>query len=80
MSCSSVEFAEEKWEVFVTLFPRFPPPWPAPLWCQVFDGIKIAMSLMVCFYRDDSITDGKTMATFSSQKLSPKVPEAPPVC
>jgi hypothetical protein len=39
--------------VFVTLFPRFPPSWPTPaarcLWRQVFDAIKIAMSLVVCF-------------------------------
>jgi hypothetical protein len=36
-------------KVFVTLFPRFPPPWPAPLLCRVFDAIKIAMSLVICF-------------------------------
>jgi hypothetical protein len=37
-------------KVFVTLFPRFPPQWPAPLQHQVFDdAIKIAMRLMVCF-------------------------------
>jgi hypothetical protein len=36
-------------KVFVTLFPRFPPPWPAPLRRRVFDVIKIAMSRMVCF-------------------------------
>jgi hypothetical protein len=36
-------------KVCVTLFPRFPPPWPAPLLCQVFDAIKIATSLVVCF-------------------------------
>jgi hypothetical protein len=36
--------------VFVTLFPRFTPPcWPAPLQRQVFDAIKIATSLVVCF-------------------------------
>jgi hypothetical protein len=36
-------------KVCVTLFPRFPPPWPAPLPRQVFDAIKIATSLVVCF-------------------------------
>jgi hypothetical protein len=36
-------------KVFVTLFPRFPPPWPALLRHQVFDAIKIATSLVVCF-------------------------------
>jgi hypothetical protein len=36
-------------KVFVTLFPRFPPLWPAPLWRQVFDVIKIATSLVLCF-------------------------------
>jgi hypothetical protein len=35
--------------MFVTLFPRFPPPWPALLQCQVFDAIEIAGSLVVCF-------------------------------
>jgi hypothetical protein len=57
------------------LFPRFPPPWGAPLRRWVFDAIKIATSLIVYFLQDDSITDGKTMAPFSSQKLSQKVPE-----
>jgi hypothetical protein len=36
-------------KVFITLFPRFPPPWPASLCCRVFDAIKIATSLVVCF-------------------------------
>jgi hypothetical protein len=37
-------------KVFVILFPRVPPPWPATLQCQVFDdAIKIATSLVVCF-------------------------------
>jgi hypothetical protein len=36
-------------KVFVTLFPRFPPPWPTPLRRRVFDAIEIATSLMVCF-------------------------------
>ena len=36
-------------KVFVTLFPRSAPPWPATLWRQVFDAIKIATSLLVCF-------------------------------
>jgi hypothetical protein len=37
-------------KVFIILFPRVPPPWPATLLRQVFnDAIKIAMSLVVCF-------------------------------
>jgi hypothetical protein len=36
-------------KVFITLFPRFPPRWPALLRHQVFDVIKIATSLVVCF-------------------------------
>jgi hypothetical protein len=37
-------------KVFISLFPRVPPPWPAMLRCQVFDdAIKIATSLVVCF-------------------------------
>jgi hypothetical protein len=36
-------------KVFITLFPRFPPLWPASLRHQVFDVIKIATSLVVCF-------------------------------
>jgi hypothetical protein len=37
-------------KVFVILFPRVPPPWPATLRHQVFDDvIKIATSLVVCF-------------------------------
>jgi hypothetical protein len=36
-------------KVLVTLFPRSAPPWPAKLWRRVFDAIKIATSLVVCF-------------------------------
>jgi hypothetical protein len=80
LTCHAVllSLLKKSGKVFVTLFPRFPLPWPAPLRCRVFDVIKIAMSLGYVFYRDDSNTDGKTMAPFSSQKLSQKVPEALP--
>ena len=41
-------------KVFIILFPRVPPPWPATLRRQVFDdAMKIAMSLMVCFLQND---------------------------
>jgi hypothetical protein len=51
LTCRTVLFCllKKSGKVFVTLFPRFPPPWPTPLWRQVFDVIKTAMSLMVCF-------------------------------
>jgi hypothetical protein len=82
LTCHAVllSLLKKSGKVFVTLFPRFPPPWPALLRRQVFDAIKIATSLVVWyfFYRDNSITDGKTMAPISSQKLSQKVPEALP--
>jgi hypothetical protein len=51
LTCHAVlsSLLKKSGKVLVTLFPRFPPPWPAPLQCQVFDVIKIAMSLVVCF-------------------------------
>jgi hypothetical protein len=51
LTCHAVllSLLKKSGKVFVTLFPRFPPPWPALLWCLVFDAIKIATSLMVCF-------------------------------
>jgi hypothetical protein len=49
MSCSSVEFAEEKWESVCHFIPKISSSMPTPLRHQVFDAIKIAMSLMVCF-------------------------------
>ncbi len=51
LTCHAVllSLLKKSGKVFVTLFPRFPPPWPAPLRHQVFDVIKIATSLMVCF-------------------------------
>jgi hypothetical protein len=67
-------------KVFVTLFPRFPPPWPAPLRHWVFDAIKMATSLVVCSLQKWFHHRWQNMAPFSSQKLSQKVPEAPPVC
>jgi hypothetical protein len=70
MSCSSVEFAEEKWESVCHFIPKI----SSSVACT------IAVLSWYVFYRDNSITDDKTMAPFSSQKLSWKVPEAPPVC
>jgi hypothetical protein len=51
LTCHAVllSLLKKSGKVYVTLFPRFPPPWPAPLRRRVFDVIKIAMSLMVCF-------------------------------
>jgi hypothetical protein len=51
LTCHAVllSLLKKSGKVFVTLFPRFPPPWPALLRCQVFDAIKIATSLVVFF-------------------------------
>jgi hypothetical protein len=51
LTCHAVLFSllKKSGKVFVTSFPRFPPPWPTPLWHQVFDAIKIATSLVVCY-------------------------------
>ncbi len=51
LTCHAVllSLLKKSGKVFVTLFPRFPPTWPALLRRRVFDAIKIATSLMVCF-------------------------------
>jgi hypothetical protein len=51
LTCHSVllSLLKKSGKVFVTLFPRFPPPWPTLLRHQVFNVIKIATSLVVCF-------------------------------
>jgi hypothetical protein len=49
LTCHAVllRLLKKSGKVFVTIFPRFPPPWPAPLRCQVSDATKVAMSLVV---------------------------------
>jgi hypothetical protein len=51
LTCHAVllSLLKKSGKVFVTLFPRFPPPWHTLLRHQIFDAIKIAMSLVVCF-------------------------------
>ena len=51
LTCHAVllSLLKKSGKVFVTLFPRFPSPWPAPMRRRVFDAIKKAMSLVVCF-------------------------------
>jgi hypothetical protein len=54
LTCHAVllSLLKKSWKVFVTLFPRFPPLWPAPLGHRVLDVIKIATSLVVCFFTE----------------------------
>jgi hypothetical protein len=59
-------------KVFVTLFPRFPPPWPAPLWRQVFDAIKIATSLAVCFLQRQFHHRWQNHGTIFLMKIKPE--------
>jgi hypothetical protein len=52
LTCNAVllSLLKKSGKVFVTLFPRVPPPWPSMLLRRVFDdAIKIAMCLLVCF-------------------------------
>jgi hypothetical protein len=64
-------------KVFVTLFPKFPPPWPAPLWCGVFDdAIKIAMSLVVCFLQSQFHHRWQHHGTFFIKKIKPESPRS----
>jgi hypothetical protein len=63
-------------KVFVTLFPRFPPPWPAPLRHQVFDVIKIATSLMVCFLQRQFHHQWQNHGTGFLTKIEPESPRS----
>jgi hypothetical protein len=56
------------------LFPRFPPPWPAPLRRQVFDAIKIATSLMVCFLQRQFHHQWQNHGTAFLTKIEPESP------
>jgi hypothetical protein len=59
-------------KVFVTLVPRFPPPWPARLCCLVFDAIKIATSLVVCFLQRQFHHRWQNHGTVFLTKIEPK--------
>jgi hypothetical protein len=63
-------------KVFVTLFPRFPPPWPALLRHQVFDAIKIAMSLVVCFLQRQFHHRWQSHGTAFLMKIEPESPRS----
>jgi hypothetical protein len=63
-------------KVFVTLFPRFPPPRPAPLQCKVFDAIKIAMSLVVCVVQRQFHHRWQSHGTAFLMKIEPESPRS----
>jgi hypothetical protein len=62
--------------VFVTLFPRFPPPWPALLRRQVFDAIKIATSLVVFFLQRQFHHRWQSHGTDFLTKIEPESPRS----
>jgi hypothetical protein len=64
-------------KVFVILFPRVPPPWPATLWRQVFnDVIKIAMSLVVCFLQSQFHHQWQHHGAVFIKKIKPESPRS----
>jgi hypothetical protein len=64
-------------KVFIILFPRVPPPWPATLRCQVFDdAIKIAMSLVVCFLQSQFHHRWQHHGTIFIKKIKPESPRS----
>jgi hypothetical protein len=78
LTCHAVllSLLKKSGKVFVTLFPRFPPPWPAPLRCQVFDAIKIAMSLVVCFLQRQFHHQWQNHGTIFLMKIEPESPRS----
>jgi hypothetical protein len=63
-------------KVFITLFPRFPPPWPTPLRRRVVDAIKIAMSLVVCFLQRQFHHRWQNHGTVFIMKIKPESPRS----
>jgi hypothetical protein len=64
-------------KVFVILFPRVHPPWPATLWCQVFDdAIKIATSLMVYFLQSQIHHRWQHHGAIFIKKIKPESPRS----
>jgi hypothetical protein len=64
-------------KVFVTLFPRFPPSWPAPLQHRVFDdAIKIATSLVVCFLQSQFHHRWQHHGIIFIKKIKPESPRS----
>jgi hypothetical protein len=78
LTCHAVllSLLKKSGKVFVTLFPRFPLPWPAPLRCRVFDVIKIAMSLMVYFLQRWFHHRWQNHGTIFLTKIEPESPRS----
>jgi hypothetical protein len=78
LTCHAVllSLLKKSGKVFVTLFPRFPPPWPTPLRRQVFDAIKIAMSLVVCFLQRRFHHRWQNHGTIFLTKIEPESPRS----
>jgi hypothetical protein len=78
LTCHAVllSLLKKSGKVFVTLFPRFPPPWPAPLRRLVFDAIKIAMSLMVCFLQRQFYHRWQNHGAVFLMKIEPESPRS----
>jgi hypothetical protein len=78
LTCHAVllSLLKKSGKVFVTLFPIFPPPWPTPLRCQVFDAIKIATSLVVCFLQRQFHHQWQNHGTIFLMKIEPESPKS----
>jgi hypothetical protein len=78
LTCHAVllSLLKKSGKVFITLFPRFPPPWPTPLRRQVFDAIKIAMSLVVCFLQRRFHHRWQNHGTIFLTKIEPESPRS----
>jgi hypothetical protein len=78
LTCHAVllSLLKKSGKVFITLFPRFPPPWPAPLRHQVFDAIKIVMSLVVCFLQSQFHHRWQNHGAVFITKIKPESPRS----
>jgi hypothetical protein len=76
MSCNSVEFAEEKWESVCQFIPKISSSMAAPLRCRVFDVIKIAMNLVVCFQQRRFHHRWQNHGTVFLTKIEPESPRS----
>jgi hypothetical protein len=78
LTCHAVllSLLKKSGKVFVILFPRLPPPWPAPLGRRVFDAIKTATSLIVCFLQRQSHHWWQNHGTIFITKIEPESPRS----
>jgi hypothetical protein len=78
LTCHAVllSLLKKSGKVFVTLFPRFPPPWPAPLRRLVFDAIKIATSLVICFLQRQFHHQWQNRGAVFLTKIEPESPRS----